>query len=158
MNGNEMTWLPTWRHFLLGESCEGQVSWATSNPRTRNLTSGELRFEAFKIYINCYYYCFPILSTIPTVASNNLVLDWTLWLGRFWGISGWDPSVCKSNWLHVDILRFSLIKLRYIMQIPLKWSVSLLHSWTSTGYFSNSTGSFVPNRRFSPIIGWNSSL
>ena len=33
------------------------------------------------------------------------------------------------------------------------WSVLLLKSWTSTGYFSNSTGSSVTNCRFSPIIG-----
>ena len=37
------------------------------------------------------------------------------WSGRFLGIIGWDPSVCKSNWLHVDILRFSFIKLGYIL-------------------------------------------
>ena len=33
------------------------------------------------------------------------------WSGRFLGIIGWDPSVCKSNWLHINILRFSFIKL-----------------------------------------------
>ena len=36
------------------------------------------------------------------------------WSGTFLGPIGWDPSVCKSNWLHVDILLFSYIKLRYI--------------------------------------------
>ena len=38
-------------------------------------------------------------------------------LGRFLGITiGWDdPSLCKSNrWLHVDILRFSFIKIYFI--------------------------------------------
>ena len=45
------------------------------------------------------------------------------WSGRFLGIISWDPSVCKSNQLHVDILQFSFIKLGYILQIPLKWSV-----------------------------------
>ena len=74
------------------------------------------------------------------------------WSGRFLGITGWDPSVCKSNRLHVDILRFSFIKLGYILWIPLKWSVSFLQSWTSTGYFSNSTGSSVTNCRFSLIV------
>ena len=31
-----------------------------------------------------------------------------LWLvfGEILGIIGWDPSVCKSNRLHVDTLRF----------------------------------------------------
>ena len=28
---------------------------------------------------------------------------------------GWDPSVCKSGRLHVDILRFSFIKLGYVL-------------------------------------------
>ena len=36
--------------------------------------------------------------------------------------------------------------------MPLKWSVIFLQSWTSIGYFPNSTGSFVTNCRFSPII------
>ena len=45
-------------------------------------------------------------------------LGWCVrqWSGRFLGIIiGWDPSVCKSNGLQVDILRFSLIKLWYIL-------------------------------------------
>jgi hypothetical protein len=37
------------------------------------------------------------------------------WSGRFLGTIGWDPSVRKSNRLHVDILRFSFIKLGYIL-------------------------------------------
>ena len=36
------------------------------------------------------------------------------WRGRILGIiTGWDPSVGKSNRLHVDILRFSFINLGY---------------------------------------------
>jgi hypothetical protein len=51
--------------------------------------------------------------------------------------------------------RFFYINLRYTPQIPLKRSVILLKSWTSsTGYFSISTsGSSVTNCRFSPTIG-----
>ena len=75
------------------------------------------------------------------------------WSGRFLGITGWYPRVCKSNRLHVHIVRFSFIEMGYILQIPLKWSVNFLQSLTSTGYFTNSTGSFVTNCRFSPIIG-----
>ena len=79
------------------------------------------------------------------------------WLGRFLGmIIGWDPSLCKSNRLHVvDILRFFFIDLRYIPQILLKWSAILLKSPTSTGCFSNSTGSSVTNRRFFPDMGFS---
>jgi hypothetical protein len=66
--------------------------------------------------------------------------------------AGWDPRVCKSDRLNVDILQFSFIKFGHILQIPLKWSVIFLQFWTSTGYFSNSTGSLVTNCRFSPVI------
>jgi hypothetical protein len=38
------------------------------------------------------------------------------------------------------------------MKILLKRLVIFLQSWTSTGYFSNPTGSFVTNCLFSPII------
>ena len=65
-------------------------------------------------------------------------------------IVGQDPSDSKSNRLHVDIFRFCFIHFRYIPQIPLKWSVLLLRSWTSTGYISNSTGSSVTNRPVLP--------
>ena len=62
---------------------------------------------------------------------------------KFLGIVGQDPRDPKSNRLHVDILRFCILHLSWILQIPLKWSVILLKSRTSTGYFSNSTGSSV---------------
>ena len=41
----KVTWLPTWRHFLEGEFSRGQVSWATSKPRTIILGSIELQRE-----------------------------------------------------------------------------------------------------------------
>ena len=85
--------------------------------------------------------------------SYNLVLALKQWSGRFLGlISSWDPSVCKSNRLHVEILRLPFIELGYVPWIPLKWSVILRKSWTPTGYFSNSTGSSATTCRFSPII------
>ena len=60
--------------------------------------------------------------------------------------------VSKSNRLHVDIVRFFFINLKYNLYIFLKWSVIFLKSWTSTGYFSNSTGSSVTSGWFSPFI------
>ena len=73
---------------------------------------------------------------------------------RFLGITNRYPSVFKSNRLHVDIFRYPFINLGYILYIPLKWSVIFVQSPTSTGQFSNSTGSYVTNCRFfSPIIG-----
>ena len=74
------------------------------------------------------------------------------WSGRFLGIIGWDPSVCKSNRLHIDSLRFSFIELGNTLWIPVKWSVIFLQSWTSTVYFSDSFGLFVTNCRFSPSL------
>ena len=47
---------------------------------------------------------------------------------------------------------FFFTKLGYILKIPLKWSVIVLQSWTSTGYLSNSTGSFETNYWFSLLI------
>jgi hypothetical protein len=51
--------------------------------------------------------------------------------GRFLGIINQDPSVSKSNWLHVNIFWFSSeesINFWYILYIPLEWSISLLKS------------------------------
>jgi len=59
---------------------------------------------------------------------------------RFLNITTWDPSVCQSNQLHVDIFQFFNTNSKYILEIPLKWSLIFRKSWTSTGYFSNSTG------------------
>jgi len=48
---------------------------------------------------------------------------------------------------------FALIHLRYILlEIPLKRLVIVRKSPTLTAYFSNSTGSSITNRRFSPDI------
>ena len=49
------------------------------------------------------------------------------WFGRFLGITGWDPSVCKSNRLHADILRFSFIELGNIV---LEGSSLIICPWT----------------------------
>ena len=75
--------------------------------------------------------------------------------GKFLGIVGQVPSNSESHRLHVDIVRFCFVHLRCILQIPLKWLVYFLRSWTSTGYISNSTGSSATNRRFFADIGWN---
>ena len=48
--------------------------------------------------------------------------------GRFLGIINQNPSVSKSNWLHVVIFRFFFISLKYIPEIPLKRLVAILES------------------------------
>ena len=73
--------------------------------------------------------------------------------GRFLGITtGWDPSVGKSNRFACRHPPVILFKLGYMVEIPLKWSIIFLQSPTSTGYFSNSTGSSVTDCRFSQVI------
>ena len=62
-------------------------------------------------------------------------------------IDGWD--VCKSNRLHVDILRFPLLICDIFYRLHSNLSVNSLQSATSTGYFSNSTSLSVTNCRFS---------
>ena len=51
---------------------------------------------------------------LQEVGLMQIPEDHGQWSGRFVGIIGWVPSVCKSNQLYVDILRFSIIKLGYI--------------------------------------------
>jgi hypothetical protein len=71
--------------------------------------------------------------------------------GRFLGIIGQNPRVPKSKWWHVVIFWVSFINLKYILYIPLKWSVISLKLWTSTGYLCNSTSSSVTSSRFTPF-------
>ena len=60
------------------------------------------------------------------------------------------PSASKSNQLwQVVISRLFFIDSRYILHIPLRWWVTFPKSWwTSTNYFSNSTGSYVTKGHF----------
>ena len=45
-----------------------------------------------------------------------IVMSLDSMIGEDFGIiTGWDPSVCKSNRLHVDILRISFINSEYIL-------------------------------------------
>ena len=61
----------------------------------------------------------------------------------------------QYHWLwHVGIFRFSVIYSKYIPQTPLKWSVIFLKSWTSTNYFSNSTGSSITSKPVSLVLSW----
>ena len=56
-----------------------------------------------------------IQNNIPTCWGWFFLNGLHQWSGRFLGIIGWDPSVCKSNRSHVDILWFSFVKLGYIL-------------------------------------------
>ena len=59
--------------------------------------------------------------------------------GKFLGILGQDPSVSKSNQLHVDIFHFYFIHSRHVLLYgPLQRSITIPKSPTSTGYFSHS--------------------
>ena len=54
----------------------------------------------------------PVSSSIHNLHSHLASHQWP---GRFLGIINWDPCVCKFNGLHVDILRFSFIKLGHVL-------------------------------------------
>ena len=68
------------------------------------------------------------------------------WSGRFLGMMGWDPSVPKPNRLHVDILRFSFIKLGYIYSIN---SSTMIGNFPAVLNFSRV---FLKRNVFFPII------
>ena len=64
------------------------------------------------------------------------------YLEKILDIISQDLNVSKSNQLFVDIFNFIFIELENILYILLiKWRVIFLKPWTSTDYFSNSTGS-----------------
>ena len=73
--------------------------------------------------------------------------------GKNLSITGQDPSVSKSNRLHVDIFSIFLHQFEIYSIHSYKMIGKFLKSWTSTSYFSNSTGSSATNHRFSPDIG-----
>ena len=75
-------------------------------------------------------------------------------LGGFLGVITLNFGVSKSNWLHDDILPFSLLIWSIFSKFRHKRSVISLKSWTSTGYCSNSTGSSVTSGWFSPFIAF----
>ena len=55
-----------------------------------------MELAVFEIYLNSYDFL-------------------ELVFGEILAITGWNPSVYKSNRLHVHILRFSFVKLGYIL-------------------------------------------
>ena len=72
------------------------------------------------------------------------------------GITGWEPSVCKSNRLRVDILRLSFIK---PYSIKFSKMIDNFHGVLNINrLFSNSIGSSVTNCRFSPIIDFEYAI
>ena len=55
---------------------------------------------------------FILCSELAQGDKEDIKLSLTIfnqWSGRFLGIIGWDPSVCKANRLHVDILQCSFV-------------------------------------------------
>ena len=63
----EMTWLSTWQRFSWGELCGGRISWATSNPRTRNLASK--RTPTWVIFLVFFKSSFPSWSPYQMTLS-----------------------------------------------------------------------------------------
>ena len=100
------------------------------------------------------------------IASKSSILcsDWMLQTGKnepFDASSVWRDSwrsilvefqvQIKPGYMLTSFLLFFMDS-RYILYIPLKRSILLLKSWSSAGYFSNSTGSSVTSAQFSLFI------
>jgi hypothetical protein len=96
------------------------------------------------------------MNSTPT--PSNIALSYVVFsgavMGKLLGIVGQEPSVTHNPaGLHVSIFRFCFHSSEVYSSIDSsKWSVILLKSPTSTGDFSNPTGSSVTNHRFSPDI------
>ena len=90
-------------------------------------------------------------NQVATIHTNKQ-LNWTdaTSIYRFFfNIIGQNPSVSNPDRFHVVIFRLFFIDLRYILLISFKQSLIFMNSWTSTGYFSNSTGSSGTSGQFS---------
>ena len=100
-----------------------------------------------------------MLVTVSRKPKQNTQLSrfpWitpTQWLGRFLGTNR-SKIYCftSSTGNMLQSFGFSFIKLRYILEVPLKWWVIFLKSRASTGCSSNSTSSSVTSGRFALFI------
>ena len=107
--------------------------------------------------------CYAGNCVAETQATTQLSLSrfpWitpTQWLGRFLGINRsvkilvFFFQVQPSTYMLQSSV-FSLLSLRYILEVPLKWWGILLKSQASTGCSSDSTSSSVTSGRFSLFI------
>ena len=68
--------------------------------------------------------CYP--NTTPKIHFKH-----DQWSGRFLGITGWNPSVCKSNRLHVHILRFSFVGSISRQRLCINFSMSRVNFLTT---------------------------
>ena len=143
-----ITWCGFYGHNYVRRSMSGQTS--STNSPSRLISYFNLVFYQSHVYsTTCLQSWTWTTLNIAISVTDSICLVQSVTREIF---GHWDPSVCKSNRLHVEILRFSFITLRYILQIPIKWSVIILQSWTSTGYSSYSTGSSVTNCQFTLIM------
>ena len=88
-------------------------------------------------------------------SPRNFLASWCNWVndrGDFWAQPVEVLVLAKSNRLHVNILRFSVIKWRYILTISLKWSVISCSLELQPVISQTQPLHFVTNCRFSPII------
>ena len=118
---------------------EGQThNFSTSWHAKMSLTLNESRYRMFFVQTPCHYLQASLKSSDQEIFWHNRV----------------EILVFASPTGYM--LTLSSFLLVYILWNSLKWLVIFLQSWTSTSYFSNSTGSSVTNCRFFPIIAKNS--
>ena len=80
--------------FAQGSSLEGQVSWTTSNPWTRNLASWELQLEAISLK-KCFPSCKPY-QMLPQLRAGLHHGPWSGTMGD--GLFPWSDSMVQLPW------------------------------------------------------------
>ena len=80
------------------------LNWSWCNIRYFNSYQLSKLYDLVSIYFDIHSW------NLSIVSLREARIGGQQWSGRFLG----DPSVCKSNRLHVDNLQFSFIKLGYI--------------------------------------------
>jgi hypothetical protein len=84
----------------------------------------------------------------------TLSASWSQWSGRLLGIISWDPSVCKSNRLHVDILRFIYINIE-VCSINSSKVIGNSPEVLNFNQLFLKLNRFIYNCRFSLTIAWS---
>jgi hypothetical protein len=126
--------------------CGFQTSYSPRNLSKFRWSPSPSKLEG---HVRLFFGRFPLFMKqaicAPTKKKSYMLGVWGVYLcpRRFLGTIGQNSRASKSNQLQVQIFQFFFINFRYVLLIPLEWSMIFPKSQTLTGYFSNSNGSFV---------------
>ena len=97
-----------------------------------------------------------LLHYESNLESKSRSIDWgVFWTsdwGNFWAWPFEILVIASPTSYMLTSSGFPLLNSSYFLESPLEWYAIFLQPPTSTGYFSNSTGSSITNNRFFPII------